>query len=393
MKPIGILGGGQLARMLVLEAYQRGLPTAVLSPNPKDPAAQVASDWIEGSPDRIEDVVRLLKRCSAVTFESEFYLASILEEAAKSTGVQIWPKPQTMDLLRDRLSQKRLFDEHRLPTAAWTTVSNKVDVDTALSTFGKAIVFKSRTGGYDGYGTRVVKNQSELESFKSEIETKTGSPGYIGEKFVNFDRELAVILARDQHDTVIEFPFVESKQVNSRCLWTVGPAKFSKVGALSKKAMLLKLRKFLKSINYVGAMGVEFFETDGELLINEIAPRVHNTGHYTQAAMSFNQFSAHLFAVSGLPLEKPKTAYQTFGMWNLLGSARSAHSPMTPWKSDLPIVPSVHADVHWYGKHESRPGRKLGHINLVTTSKSVSADAIIKAAKTLSLKLEKNIGY
>jgi phosphoribosylaminoimidazole carboxylase PurK protein len=393
MKPIGILGGGQLARMLVLEAYHRGLPTAVLSLSPMDPAAQVANDWIEGSPDRVEDVVKLLKRCSAVTFESEFYLASILEEASRTTGVSIWPKPQTMDLLRDRLSQKRLFDEHKLATAPWLSVSTKTDAESAFLNFGGTLVFKARTGGYDGYGTRVVKNEHDLKTFITEIENQAGSPGFIAESLVPFDRELAIILARDQSGTIIDFPVVESKQVSSRCLWTAGPAKLTKKSQASMKKMKLRLKKFLKSTDYVGAMGIEFFEVDGEILINEIAPRVHNTGHYTQAAMGFNQFAAHLFAVGGLKLEKPSLRAKNFAMWNLLGSSPQPTKEMQPWLQSLPETPGVQTTIHWYGKHESRPGRKLGHINLLATGKTLSQSDLLKVAKSSAAVLAKKTGY
>jgi phosphoribosylaminoimidazole carboxylase PurK protein len=393
MKPIGILGGGQLARMLVLEGYHRGLPTAVLSHNPMDPAAQVSNNWIEGSPDRIEDVVKLLKRCSAVTFESEFYLASILEEASRTTGVPIWPKPQTMDLLRDRLSQKRLFDQHGLATAPWLSVSTDAEAEAAFLKFGGQVVFKARTGGYDGYGTRVVKNKNDLKQFVTEIKNQAGSPGFIGESLIRFDRELAVILARDQHGTVIDFPLVESKQVDSRCLSVVGPAVFKKNSLKTVEKMKLRLKKFLNSIEYVGAMGVEFFEVDGEILINEIAPRVHNTGHYTQAATNFNQFTAHLFAVSGLKLEKPHFSSGSFAMWNLLGSPNPVGKELKPWLHPLAEQAGIQTSVEWYGKHESRPGRKLGHINLLATNKTIAQDTLLKTAKATAKTLAKKIGY
>jgi len=393
MKPIGILGGGQLARMLVLEAYHRGLSTAVLSLNPMDPAAQVANNWIEGSPDRIEDVVKLLERCSAVTFESEFYLGSILEQASRTTGVSIWPRPQTMDLLRDRLSQKRLFDQHKLATAPWLSVSTASEAEEAFLKFGGQVVFKARTGGYDGYGTRVVKNRNDLNRFIEEIKNQAGSPGFIGERLIRFDRELAIIMARDQHGTVIDFPLVESKQVDSRCLSVNGPAVFTKKSLNSVDKMKLRLKKFLNSIEYVGAMGVEFFEINGEILINEIAPRVHNTGHYTQAASKFNQFTAHLFAVGGLKLEKPRLSAGSFVMWNLLGSPKPIGKEMKPWLHSLPEHADIQTSVEWYGKHESRHGRKLGHINLLATNKTVTQGALLKAAKSSAAALAKKIGY
>lgn len=399
MKPIGILGGGQLARMLVLEAHRRGLPVAVLSPQASDPAATVTSNWIAGSPDREEDLIAFLKRCSAVTFESEFYLASLLEKASQATGTPVWPKPQTMDLLRDRLTQKRSFDKHKLPTSPWLAVETPADAKQAWEQVGKpakGLVLKARTGGYDGYGTTIVKSESDLNEFIHDKLARAGSAGYIGEAFVPFKRELALLIARDQTGQIFEYPFVESLQKNSRCLWTLGPQNPASPKQRSQmSAMTKRLRSFLKSIDYVGVMGVEFFDLGQELLINEIAPRVHNSGHYTLSAMSFNQFAAHLFAVAGFALEKPKTPYSCFAMWNLLGS-KAARPKLTPWQAGQSGVTKAGftSEISWYGKHESRPGRKLGHVSVAGFAKGPAGKkACLELAKQIAAKSEKEIGY
>lgn len=402
MKPIGILGGGQLARMLVLEAHRRGLPVAVLSPLATDPAATVTSNWVKGSPDREDDLVAFLRRCSAVTFESEFFLASLLEKASKTTGTPVWPKPETMDLLRDRLTQKRSFDAHKLHTSPWLSVETPdealaawADIGCRKSRFSSTrkpgLVLKARTGGYDGYGTTIVRSEAQLSQFINEKLRKPGAPGYIAEAFVPFRRELALIMARDQNGKVIEFPFVESRQKDSRCLWTLGPQKPN----LKMLAMQKRLRSFLKNLNYVGTMGVEFFDTGSELLINEIAPRVHNTGHYTLNAMHFNQFAAHLFAVSGRRLEKPETPYGSFAMWNLLGS-NSSRPELSPWNAGQSEITKSGfvSEISWYGKHESRPGRKLGHVNVAGFAKGPAGmKACLELAKRIAAKSEKEIGY
>lgn len=402
MKPIGILGGGQLARMLVLEAHRRGLPVAVLSPLATDPAATVTSNWVAGSPDREDDLVAFLKRCSVVTFESEFFLASLLEKASKATGTPVWPKPETMDLLRDRLTQKRSFDAYKLPTACWRDVATPDEAVTAWEELGRnakrgsasakaGLVLKARTGGYDGYGTTIVRSEAELSQFLSEKLGKPGNLGYIAEAIIPFRRELALIMTRDQSGKIIEFPFVESRQKDSRCLWTLGPQKpNAKMTAMQKR-----LRLFLKGLDYVGSMGIEFFDTGKELLINEIAPRVHNTGHYTLSAMHFNQFAAHLFAVSGRSLKKPETPYGAFAMWNLLGS-NSARAELSPWNAGQSGITKsgFTSEISWYGKHESRPGRKLGHVSVSGFAKGPAGmKACLELAKRIAAKSEKEIGY
>lgn len=394
MKPIGILGGGQLARMLVLEAHRRGLPVAVLCPNSSEPAAAVTSNWVSGSPDNEADLVAFLKRCSAVTFESEFYIAGLLERASQITGTPVWPRPKTMEALRDRLTQKQNFDAYKIPTSPWRPVSTPEEARLAWSEIGrpkKGLVLKARTGGYDGYGTFIIKTEKELSTFIETQLSRPGSPGFIGEAFVPFKRELAVLLARDQTGQIIQYPFVESQQKNSRCLWTLGPLKPNRhMTAISKR-----LAAFLKSLEYVGVMGVEFFDLGNEILVNEIAPRVHNSGHYTLSAMPFNQFSAHLFAISGFRLQKPESPYSAYAMWNLLGTS-SPRQPLTPWLAGTSVRGSQGSscEISWYGKQESRPGRKLGHVSVASLAKGPSGrKACLDQAKKIAAKAEKEIGY
>jgi 5-(carboxyamino)imidazole ribonucleotide synthase len=394
MKPIGILGGGQLSRMLVLEAHRRGLPVAVLCASSLEPAVSVTANWVAGSPDNEADLVAFLKRCSAVTFESEFFIASLLERASQVTGTPVWPRPQTMDLIRDRLTQKQSFDAHKLPTSQWQSVSSAEDAFKAWESLGlpaKGLVLKARTGGYDGYGTFVVKSKKALSNFIKNELSRPGSPGYIGEAFVPFKRELAIIVARDQKGKVIIYPYVESKQKNSRCLWTLGPQKETEKMAKMRQ----EIGAFLKAIDYVGVMGVEFFDLGDKLLINEISPRVHNSGHYTLSAMPFNQFSAHLFSVAGLQLQKPASPYATFAMWNLLGTT-SPRQKLTPWFAGTHSrnMESETWEVSWYGKQESRPGRKLGHISVASYLKGPSGlKSCLNLARKIAMKAEKEIGF
>ena len=384
MKPIGILGGGQLARMLVLEAHRRGLPVAVLSPSASDPAREVTGHWVKGDPDKASDLQAFMEKCSVVTFESEFYNAEVIKTASKATGIPVHPNPSLMGRLQDRLTQKQLFDEYEIPTSPWRPVDTLDDAVVAWVALNEKAVFKQRCGGYDGYGTFVVKSEKDLTDFARKINEKKTPKSFIAEAWIRFRREIAVIAVRDLNGAVFFYPFVESRQENSRCLWVQGPLRETRAHQEMKK----KIAKFLTGTDYVGAMGIEMFETaNNELIVNEIAPRVHNTGHYTIDAFSLSQFALHLRAVSRAPSEGLAVPLSKgFAMWNLLGSENSASKTLTPWRSQG--IPED-ATLHWYGKFESRPGRKMGHVNAV----SKTPKAALEIAKKTASKIKKQIGY
>lgn len=383
MKPVGILGGGQLARMLVLEAHRLNVPVAVLSPHESDPARAVTGNWVQGDPNSLQDLTRFLKTCSSATFESEFYDAGVIEKASLAAQVPVWPKPHVMALLQDRLSQKKLFDDYEIPTAPWRPVDSGQDAVVAYVALDKKVVFKKRRGGYDGYGTFIVKDDEALGDFASRE-----LPGpFIAEKWIRFQREIAVIAVRDQAGAVFFYPFVESHQKDARCLWVKGPLKETRAFRDMKTA----IARFLHGVDYVGAMGIEMFETSDGLIVNEIAPRVHNTGHYTMDAFDLSQFALHLRAVAGLRTQGFATlGAKGFAMWNLLGSPKPA-AALTPWRGGGRGIRTPEGEVylHWYGKHESRTGRKMGHVNAA----GKNADTALAAARKAASRLQREIGY
>lgn len=349
MKPLGILGGGQLARMMVLKAHEMGLPVLVLSENPDDPAAQVTQGWVQGKLDDEKTLKTFLARCQRVTFESEFLDADRLATLSRATRTPIFPKPRHMALLQDRWTQKKLLLKHGLPTSPFVRVDDESSAQKAFNQFDGQLVFKKRRFGYDGYGTFVVRNAKDLASFLPELEHNPH--GFIAEAFIPFQRELAIMAVRGQKGEVLTFPFVETYQENSRCLWVKGPLSAKQNRTL--KQLQKRIQDFLKTMGYVGAMGIELFDTGREILVNELAPRVHNSGHYSLDALSEDQFSLHLKAVLGYELQAPQLIAPGFAMLNLLGS--SARAPQ--WH----LSPEVH--LHWYGKNQNRAGRKMGHIN------------------------------
>jgi len=233
----------------------------------------------------------------------------------------------------------------------------------AFVEFGGAVVFKKRRFGYDGYGIFIVRNEKELTTFVTELSTT--HDGFIAERFVAFKREVALIVARSRSGDSVRFPFVETFQENARCLWVKGPlkpnVKLEKIGRA--------IEKFLKEIDYVGVMGVELFETRDGYLINELAPRVHNSGHYSLDATDLDQFSAHLLSVVGGHFQTPRLQTKGFAMMNLLGRGPE---PAT-WK----LPKSVH--FHWYGKTENRRGRKMGHYTVLASTPARALAAAKKA--------------
>jgi 5-(carboxyamino)imidazole ribonucleotide synthase len=363
MKPFGILGGGQLARMLALKGHQLGLPIAIYSENENDPAAQVVNDWRKGSFTDKRALESFLKSCSVVTFESEFMDADLLARLSKKTATEIFPSPKLMGALQDRLTQKMLLRHHGLPTSPFHNVKDKEAALLAFDEFKGQVVFKKRRFGYDGYGTFVVRSPIELAKFVPQI--ASNEHGFIAEKFIAFERELAFVLARSRNGDIERFPFVETRQENSRCLWVKGPIKASpKLETVGKR-----MEKFLEKTDYVGVMGVELFETKAGFLVNELAPRVHNSAHYSLDALSLDQFSAHMLSVIGAPLSEPRALAKGFAMMNLLG--KSAENP------SLRLPRGVH--LHWYGKQENREGRKMGHYNVLAETPNKALELAKKA--------------
>lgn len=338
--------------MMVLRAHALGLPIAVLSENRDDPAAQVCQNWMAGRLDQSSRVKAFLKSCSVVTFESEFLHAELLRRLSRQTATPIFPKASHMGLLQDRLSQKRLLRKYGLPTSPFLKVATQAEARQAFLDLGKKVVFKKRRFGYDGYGTFVVKTHRELESFLPELGRT--SHGFIAEPFIPFQREVAVMIARGRDGSTATLPFVETHQENSRCLWVKGPLR----STARLRRLAGRLRRFLESLGYVGVMGVELFESGRGFLVNELAPRVHNSGHYSLEGLTEDQFTIHLKCVLGLPFKAPRLRAPGFAMMNLLGE--TVNPPIWRPPSDVAL--------HWYGKCENRPGRKMGHFTVLSRS-------------------------
>jgi 5-(carboxyamino)imidazole ribonucleotide synthase len=352
-KSIGILGGGQLARMMVLKARQMGLHTVVLSENISDPAARVTNRWIKGKINSPKDIKNLAKISDVLTFESEFIPAEILRKSLKNNSrLKVFPNLEALGRLQDRLFQKEWLFDYDIPTLGHIKINSKDEIELAYRAFDRKLVFKKRMGGYDGNGTFVTKSLNELKNLKQNI--KGSESNYIIEPYVKFKTEKSLIFARSTNGQIVKFPLIDSKQTNNQCDFVIGPSEHKKEKVLSKKII-----SFLNSIDYVGVIAFELFDLGSTLVVNEIAPRVHNTGHFSQDALNIDQFELHLRCILGLNLPELKLKQPSFVMVNLLGQSNR-----------VPLIKKFPSgSLHWYEKTENRIRRKMGHINYIGSNR------------------------
>lgn len=364
---IGILGGGQLARMLNLKAHELGIEVHVLSENKSDPAAQVSQYWHQGSFNKLQDLTAFIKQIDLLTFESEFVNCDLLHKAIRTASFSqknIFPSLENMQIFQDRWTQKNLFTKFQIPTSEFFDICSSKDLDSKAVFFKHQYVLKKRFGGYDGYGTFICKNQSEHKQLLKNLQPEQWH--FIMEKFVPFKNELACQFFRNEKGQFFHLPLVESFQSQSKCDWVMGPAHHPDF-----KRIVVKIKKMMERQNYIGALAFEFFNTGKTLLVNESAPRVHNSGHYSLNYPLPDQFSLHLKSGLGqaLPRREQKMKY-SFVMTNLIGQS----------KTPIELPNDLIGHLHWYGKTENRPGRKMGHINYLDSYSAKNSKTLLKLA-------------
>ena len=340
---IGILGGGQLGRMLAVAATRLGLNTHIYSPEADCPAALVAKQVTVGDFDDVERVLAFATSCDAVTYEFENVPAMTAKAAA--LAVPLRPGAQALDISQDRLVEKSfLRDQLELNVAGFEEVGNVHDLRRAVKRLGLPCVLKTRRFGYDGKGQVIIRSADEVDT---AWETLSPAPCIL-EAFISFEREVSIVAARGLDGQIAAYPLTENVHRNHILHTSSAPASQDDGSAARIAAHILE------HLEYVGVMGVEFFQmADGKLIVNEIAPRVHNSGHWTQNAGCTDQFEQHIRAVAGWPLGDARPR-QGVVMTNLIGD------DVADWEN-FAKQPGTH--LHLYGKSEIRPGRKMGHIN------------------------------
>lgn len=362
-KTIGILGGGQLGRMIVEAANRLNIKTVVLDA-PNSPAKQInAGEHIDGSFNNVDDIAKLAKKCDVLTVEIEHVDADALELVRKSLNVEIYPLPQTIKLIKDKYLQKEHLVGHGIKVADLVAVPENTEEALAEigAKFGYPFMLKSRTDAYDGRGNFVVKS---AEFHAQALQFLNNRPLY-AEKWCRFAKELAVMVVRTIDGEVHAYPTVETVHKDNICHVVYAPARV--LDTVRSHAQLLA-NSAVKTFPGCGIFGVEMFLLpDNELLVNEIAPRPHNSGHYTIDACVTSQFEAHVRAVVGLPMPRNVTSFSTTSTAAIMVNVLGDDVPNKELEACRRALETPHASVYLYGK-TTRPKRKLGHINIVTSS-------------------------
>ncbi|ANV83466.1 5-(carboxyamino)imidazole ribonucleotide synthase [Picosynechococcus sp. PCC 7003] len=368
---VGVIGGGQLAWMMGAEARSLGMELWVQTPNASDPAVSNADQVIIGAIDDLASTAKLVENCHVVTFENEFVDLEALDTLVKR-GAKFFPSLPFLAALLDKYDQRRCCQRFDIPVPTFVPWQLGEPLPPGWEF---PLVVKARRHGYDGKGTFIVKDAAALQALPTDL----ADTPLLLEAFVPFEQELAVMVTRNRRGEIRTFPTVETQQIDQVCRWVLAPAAVPQavVDQVEKIAHTLA-----EGLNLVGIMGIELFLTpEGQVLVNEIAPRTHNSGHFSLDACQTSQFAMQLQAIADLPLGNPKMLSAGAVMVNLLGFEHStgdyAHK-----RQMLTQFPQSH--IHWYNKTSASPGRKLGHVTVLSeTNDRETLMAIAKQIETI----------
>ncbi|UVI37403.1 5-(carboxyamino)imidazole ribonucleotide synthase [Brevibacterium spongiae] len=346
---IGVIGGGQLARMLAPAAEALGIRFSVFAETADAPATQVINEVTVGDYTDYPSLKAFAETVDVVTFDHEHVPPEHLE-ALVAAGHAVRPGPQALIFAQDKIRMRTKMDELGLPNPAWAEITSEADITAFADRVGYPFILKTPRGGYDGKGVRVIERLDEAVEWLSEV------PQLLAEEKVDFTRELAVMVARSPMGQTAVWPVVETWQENGICKEAIAPAP--DLSAEKARTITEAILTVAGTLDVTGVMAMEMFETADGFLINEFAMRPHNTGHWTQDGAVTSQFEQHLRAVLDLPLGSPAAREEVSVMVNILGAD---HEDLyQPYLHVMAHDPAV--KVHLYGK-SVRPGRKVGHVN------------------------------
>lgn len=350
---IGIVGGGQLGRMLTEAALPLGFKVVVVNPGENCPAAQAGAEQIVGGLYDHKALKDLAARADFITVEIEHLDAGLLQELTDA-GKPVDPAPGTVKLIQDKYQQKKFLQNAGMPITDFVEVTDVKSAESALKKFDGKILLKSRRGAYDGRGNAVISKPEDIGPAIKDLGYKL-----YAEAFVPFKKELAVMIARDQKGKVACYPVTETVHERNICVETFTPADIDEAAAKQAEEVALSVAGHLEG---AGVFGIEMFLTeDNEVLVNEIAPRVHNSGHYTIEACETSQFEQHIRATAGMELGSTELKVKAAVMVNILGERDGPTEVKGLAKAQK--IPGV--TVHLYGKSPTKVDRKMGHITAV----------------------------
>ncbi|MGB3463710.1 MAG: 5-(carboxyamino)imidazole ribonucleotide synthase [Cyclobacteriaceae bacterium] len=369
---LGILGGGQLGKMLLQSALDFNLTLKILDPDANAPCSKIAHEFVEGSLTDFDTVVAFGEDCDVITIEIENVNTDALKEL-KSQGKKVYPEPEIIELIQDKRKQKTFYKVNRIPTAEFILTQNLEEVKSQKEYL--PAVNKLGKGGYDGRGVQVIREEEDLDKGFDE-------PGLL-EKLIDFEKELSVIVARSSNGEIATFPVVELVFHPEANLveYLFAPADITEQQAKDSQEIA---RMVIERLDMTGILAVEMFLTkDGQILVNEVAPRPHNSGHQTIEANHCSQYEQHLRAIFGLPLGDTE-ALAPSSMVNLLGEEGFQGDAIYEGMEEVLKIGGTH--IHLYGKKTTRSYRKMGHITIVDSDKESLIEKTKKVKSLLKIK-------
>ncbi|MDA0774183.1 MAG: 5-(carboxyamino)imidazole ribonucleotide synthase [Bacteroidetes bacterium] len=354
-KILGILGGGQLGKMLLYTTRQWDVTTHVLDPNPSAPARLACNLFVKGDLMDFDTVYAFGKQVDVLTIEIENVNVEALKKLEQE-GVHIYPQPHVLETIQNKCRQKKFYEHHQIPTAPFSEFENLEQLNEAFAKgqLSFPFVWKSAAMGYDGYGVSIVRSNADIAALQA-------GP-CMAEEFVPFDKELAVIVCRNPSGEIATYPVVEMEfhPTANQVEYVLCPARIDSILATKARKIAMQVSA---AYGHVGLLAVELFLTqDGEILVNEVAPRPHNSGHYTLEASYTSQFEQHLRALLNLPMGQTDSMVSAV-MVNLVG--KTGHQGSVFYKNIDQILTLEGVSPHIYGKKETRPFRKMGHVTIV----------------------------
>ena len=357
---IGVVGGGQLAMLLIEAGKKRNVDVVVQTAAKTDPAAKKTNQLVLHDPTNPVGTKLLAEKTRLITFENEWVdISSLL--SLENNGVSFVPRLQSIRPLINKITQRELLNSLDIPCPDWLAIPLKKSTELDLpADWGFPLMAKAAKGGYDGKGTKIIKNLKQLQEFLS-VE-REGQ--WMLEKWISFDKELSIVSSRDSKGIVRSLPIVETYQSKQVCDWVLAPADINHDVDLMIRNIAASL---LAELEYVGVIAIEFFYGSEGLLVNEIAPRTHNSGHFSIDACSSSQFDQQLCITSGINVPMPEMLVNGALMANLLGLQINYPKSLAERLDDLRSISGL--NVHWYEKEEEKKGRKLGHVTYLLNSK------------------------
>ncbi|HZV97537.1 MAG TPA: 5-(carboxyamino)imidazole ribonucleotide synthase [Methylophilaceae bacterium] len=367
---LGMLGGGQLGRFFVIAAHELGYKVTVLDPDKNSPAGKIADVHLCAAYDDQAALQELARTCEAITTEFENVPAATLDYLAQTRTVR--PSASAVAIAQNRVSEKNFFRDAGLPVGEYAVINSAADIPADDSLLYPAIL-KVAQFGYDGKGQARVTSQQEAQAAFASFKNET----CVLEQMLELDYEVSVVLARDAQGKVAAFPLAENSHLNGILDVSIAPAQRASEVIKAKAQALAS--EVAEKLDYVGVLGVEFFVSHGKLIVNEMAPRPHNSGHYTIDACITNQFEQQVRALTGLPLGDARL-HSNAVMVNILGDI---------WENGEPAWHKAGAHpslkLHLYGKHEARPGRKMGHFTVLGQDKETVLNQALIARSELGI--------